>query len=541
MAEHLDYPTHIVDMHTHMFNAYYLPLKGIFISWGIPNKLSHQLARLSYSITRMSSFPHLERARIFKNDAELAVFSRKDHNDPELVSKYAEALAHDAITLFRETMPAQSSTEMSRKSGDIDERAALHAELRELFEEIQDEHGDEDSQKILEMSQTQPRLLSDHNTKSDKSILWRGAWRAVKRLIMRAMDWVESAGDAIDFLYNLTKNEGRLFRRLDRYYRKRNVTCVMVHHMMDMKWAYDDGYVRLEHYPTELSVNSQLSQMRGLQNSTGGRLLGFAGFDPHRFVKSESSEEQIVEHIEQALSYGMIGFKFYPPLDYRPAQNADERYEIVVDIFLDYCTNNNIPVFTHCTPVGFERAKGTGLNAHPKFWRAALEKKSPDVKSDRSKLRLCFGHAGGGIFDLGLRTSYGWISEDDSKWTDDINYAWHVTELCREYENVYCEIAHIIELLENNNYRKEFEARLAKELSVPATPATPHSFIDKVMFGTDWHMKEMVNDVDAYFDYIVSIFNKDSFRPYADRFFFQNAEAYLQLDIFGPIERGDMA
>ena len=35
------------------------------------------------------------------------------------------------------------------------------------------------------------------------------------------MSWVEAAGDTIDFLYNLTKNERKLFRRLDNYYNKK--------------------------------------------------------------------------------------------------------------------------------------------------------------------------------------------------------------------------------------------------------------------------------------------------------------------------------
>ena len=529
MSGTVQYPAQIIDMHTHMFNAYYLPLKSIFVSWGIPKGVSGTLARLSNGITRISKFPHLERARIFKNATEFAQFSNKDHDALELVEKYVEALAHDAVTLYRETLPFISEEKFDQTDADVLWQVRLNAELRSIFEDIQNEHGNKDSQKILEMTPTEARLLSDFSEKSDKSIKWLGLWRSVRKFILYALSWVESAGDTVDFLYNLTKNERKIFRRLDRYYSDRNVTCTMVHHMMDMKWAYDAGNVRLEHYPSTSSPRSQLSQMRGLQNSSGGRLLGFAGFDPHRFVKSGATKDQIIAHLEQALGYGMLGFKFYPPLDYRPADNREKVYEDVVDIFLDYCTNNNVPVFTHCTPVGFEKAKGTGENAHPKFWRTALEKKQPKVKSDRTKLRLCFGHAGGGIFSLKEGKSYGWISKSELKWARDTNYAYHVVELCRKYENVYCEIAHITELLKVGSHRAEFEYRLAKECMTPRLNETTYALADKIMYGTDWHMREMVNDVDDYFDYIVSIFSKLPLKPYASKFFSENAKNYLQL------------
>ena len=61
------------------------------------------------------------------------------------------------------------------------------------------------------------------------------------------------------------------------------------------------------------------------------------------------------------------------------------------------------------------------------------------------------------------------------------------------------------------------------------------------MYGTDWHMKEMVNEVDDYFDYIVGMFSRQPLAEYAERFFFKNAQAYLNLNAFPYIESGGMA
>ena len=45
-----------IDMHIHLFNGHYLPLDGIFRSWGVPGILARPLAVFFNAITKSSDF-----------------------------------------------------------------------------------------------------------------------------------------------------------------------------------------------------------------------------------------------------------------------------------------------------------------------------------------------------------------------------------------------------------------------------------------------------------------------------------------------------
>lgn len=75
-------------------------------------------------------------------------------------------------------------------------------------------------------------------------------------------------------------------------------------------------------------------------------------------------------------------------MGYRPSDDAEHKKTL--NKFFDWCVQKNVPIFVHCTPEGFQTSKKLGLNAHPKYWREILKERR------WNKLRLCFGHAGGG-------------------------------------------------------------------------------------------------------------------------------------------------
>ena len=83
--------------------------------------------------------------------------------------------------------------------------------------------------------------------------------------------------------------------------------------------------------------------------------------------------------------------KLYPSLGFKLSGTVDATLQTRIDAFFRYYVEYSMPVFVHCTPVGFLTRRHEGGNAHPKYWEPVLAR-YPD-------LRLCFGHTGGGGID----------------------------------------------------------------------------------------------------------------------------------------------
>ena len=536
----LQYPSSLIDMHTHMFNADYLPLRGIFWSRGVPDPLNGWLARLAWALTKTSKFPDLILTPL---DLEShAVSALKTHetlggehgHDPEMLDQYIEVLADNGAKLYLHSQLDVGTVKIREKAASSSD--PISAELDDLFADIHSEFGDLDSAADLNLEM---KVDSRFKAKplSGESKAWAWSWgaglrRMLRRFLKKAMRFVEKAVDLIDFVWNMTKREKELLVRLQNYYATRNIPFILVHYMMDMQFPYQkarnkvkDGTVKVDFYRDKKNRPSQLSQMRDLAKQSQGTLLGFSAFDPVRFLESGSSAKDIKAHLDKAMEAEMLGFKFYPPLGFRAAENDIPGMDYVVDVFLDYCVENDIPVFTHCTPEGFEISPNaeSGLNAHPKYWRAALEKSEA-----RRDLRLCLGHAGGGRYRLKSGyVSHGWIAKSSQQWEDEDNFAKHVVDLCREFPNVYCELANIETILDQVTHRENLHQNLIARLSDEADVGT-YSLQRKIMYGTDWHMVGMVNDVIKYFDVLVSIFNDSSLIDMMSAFFRDNAIEFLK-------------
>ena len=129
-----------------------------------------------------------------------------------------------------------------------------------------------------------------------------------------------------------------------------------------------------------------------------------------------------------------------------------------------FCSDNRIPIFAHCSTGEFEARKGYGVAmADPAWWEPVLE--------EFPQLRLCFGHAGGADFWFGT-------SEEYADWGR------RVAKLCMTYENVYCEFG-VHGQITNPEWREAFVARLA---SVIENGEGAFPFEDKILYGSDWYM-----------------------------------------------------
>jgi len=276
--------------------------------------------------------------------------------------------------------------------------------------------------------------------------------------------------------------------------------------MMDMQLAYAAKTPpRYPFHPV------QVDRMHTLRRAYPARIFGFSAFDPRR--------DDWRARAEDSLDKGFVGFKFYPAMGYKPAGN-DSTTQARIDDFFDFCVAKDAAVFAHCTPQGFQTRRKEGANAHPKHWRAVLE------NPRWSDLRLCLGHAGGGRMKNGDVASAGWMAESEAEWNDADNFARVVTELCVRYPNVYCEIGYITELFEDDKL-EVFVANM--ERARKATKGQPHDLLDKMAYGSDWHMPSMADKTREYLNVFLGIMNREVYSNHLDQFFWKNACRFLKL------------
>lgn len=516
-------PALIIDMHTHLFNANYLPLKEIFISRGIPKHLAAMLAKLVQVLAKESS----QRFRLVSPNANLSFEAVLKSNITLLSNDNTHDTHFEALAgTLEDLVLSQLYLEIEGLESRFEATTSLEdSELYTLLSELDIEFGDEASAAILNLHSEHGFIAVSQNTTpligiTDKG-LFSGLRKMLERFIKKAAQFVESAGDFLDFILTMLRGEKKLLNRLEGYYADLNIPFLLVHYMMDMQYPFS-GDVKYDFY------KDQLPKMTSLEKLSDGTLLGFSAFDPIRCLQKGLSDAAIISLINESLAYGKVGFKFYPPMGYRAANNEEQpKLEHVVDLFFDHCAANNIPVFTHCTPEGFEQSPGkTGSNSHPKYWEACL------AKPGRENLRLCFGHAGGGRRKVNNKLVHGWLSGgvDEDNWNDDDNYARWVVKLCRKYKNVYCEIAYMHEIIGSSGSSDKFKERLIIEYARMVDTEHPYAFADKIMYGSDWHMPSMVNDIDDYIHDVLQIFMSPELSEHKKSFFAGNAIRFLDLN-----------
>ncbi len=269
-----------------------------------------------------------------------------------------------------------------------------------------------------------------------------------------------------------------------------NDVHLFIHHMMDMEAYYKHGRCYYDF------VTDQLPRMRRLVNAFGGRLLTFVAYSPDR-PNDLSIVRRALDDADAA------GVKFYPPNGYQPDEaRHDALYQELV--------SRDAPIFTHCTPVGMEAKPGSGANSNPSYWARVLQQ--------FPALRLCLGHAGGD------EPWFGRVPWDGS-------YAAQAVALAASYDNVYLEFGYHEDILDAS-VRESFIVRLSGLLGTNANLAK------KIMYGTDWHMIEKINNHQDYFHAFEAAFADARLAQYADGFFYTNAVSYLRLPAFRDTRAG---
>jgi len=336
------------------------------------------------------------------------------------------------------------------------------------------------------------------------SVAKKALWVFVKLVLPKF--WGETVHSYAEAFFTLLSSEEQLFDRFSKAYGDIKPPIQTVHYMMDMQMAYADKIPAFYDFPTV-----QLDRMQTLWRRHAGILWGFSAFDPRR----PKWKDLAIESRDKSF----IGFKFYPAMGYRPFNDKNETVRERINAFFLWCVENDLPIFAHCTPEGFQTSKTEGRNAHPKYWRKVLE------ATETQTLRLCLGHAGGGR----MGKSAGWLATSKEEWETEHNYASVVVQLCTTYKNVYCDMAYITALLaddRNENTQKTFLCNLDRARKTKGK----YDFMTKIAYGSDWHMPQMVTNASRYLKEWLKIFSLPDYKDYREKFFCENGKAYAKID-----------
>ncbi|MET1113794.1 MAG: hypothetical protein ABWY08_02405 [Comamonas sp.] len=502
-------PTRILDLHTHLFNARYLPLASVIAhAMGRDTSpLAREVARLLQALTGSA----------YADVPVEAVFSQSVGDTLELeclehlwrMVEYEVLLNTGSREAVEGGMLAQSDQPLDAPIFDR-LRASQLMDILLSLEQI-DYAGEGWPGPRQPQAPFAPAAPRTEVANFPDFLRW--AERVVRKalwVVTRLMD-PHAWGDAVNypsFFLTLLHSEEQLLQKLFEGYGPGLPPLQAVHYLIDMQMAFPGQ--EAPYYPLQ---PVQEDRMQALQRAHPARVFGFSSFDPRR-----ADWHARALH---ALGKGFAGFKFYPAMGYRPIGN-EPTIQARVDAFLDFCVARDLPIFAHCTPVGFQTRLRLGAYAHPRHWQAVLEQ--PRWRT----LRLCLGHAGGGRLENGAVHSAGWLARSDEEWQHADNFARIAAELCTGYPNVYCEVGYLTGLLRDDGLAL-FDANLQRARQAAGAQGRCFELLEKMAYGSDWHMPDVVTRTRRYLDMWLEWMNRAEHAPYREAFFWRNGYRYLRL------------
>ncbi len=196
-------------------------------------------------------------------------------------------------------------------------------------------------------------------------------------------------------------------------------------------------------------------------------------------------------------------YKKTPPNSYRLNKTSEA--------ILRRMNADGLRLFAHCTPEGFESQKGNGIHSDPAFWDQAI------IDYGLDDLWLFLGHGGGAT----KVDWHGWLSKEEH-WTK--TFAYRAVQMCQTHKNVYLGLGYITPLMTGagaDTMIPRFKRLLTEHSN------TPYQFRDKVCYGSDWSMPQMIGRTRQYLNVFYDIFDDAQVSEFAPNFFHENARRFL--------------
>jgi predicted TIM-barrel fold metal-dependent hydrolase len=324
---------------------------------------------------------------------------------------------------------------------------------------------------------------------------------------------------------------------------------LMVSHMMDLEPVFNQ---EVDDERLLLPFDEQIARVKKQQDNAGGRMLYFVAYNPFRDHYRGGRPGDALAVVKKAYEkQDAFGVKIYPPSGYIPFENNipppprrpkwtqpwkqwNARYQPggvlltrkqmddrLLELFR-WAVDQDVPLFVHTGDNEVEASKNYAKMANPAHWLALLDK-----HKELENIRICFGHAGDSEY---------WFGPKRKGWGED------VYKLCTKYPNIYCEFG-VHDSIVYPEERQNFSARLAELIAESRTDSEKFDFSTKILYGSDWFMpmmagRDRVNYLNAHKHAILKVPLKpvdgeanpvDTERLYKN-YFYRNAMAFLKAE-----------
>ena len=587
----------VIDVHTHLFNSRYLPVHGIIVSreddiltfphqllgfigtgyWIRGRELEQLGSLLQMATPTDDSQPHhplptpaeIEaeaRQNVAQHRAQDAWFRRGDEDHQRALERQRLLRKHLMQALWFK-LPPPNNRHLTRP-GEVELMRELEA--AGMVEPLRDEDANPPRTRRRHMitrvlydlaaATIRRHPLTTLNADNTRVITERG--------LDQLLSHVEGLGGLVDrpdpasfsalgrpFTTPRTKVEMVYWFALHLVAGERDLVNAMAHGenagvdlyahlMMNMAPSF-----RIPGEPETLTYDyerEQIPRAAAVDRMAAGHSVHFVAWNPFDSKDDfDAPEPRALHLIKEGIASGAVGVKFYPPMGYRPADNAEagfphppsaranpralqqwqgrysaprwtpEALDRLNMRLFRYCAQHDIPILTHCNHSEIRADGGAdpdyGAMANPALWEPVLRQ--------LPRLRLCFGHSGGSEHWAGVAL-HGRPSPAHASWGDEVQH------LCLEYPLVFCESS-----LHFQVANPALAARLAARL-IEVNPLRckdgRHTFGDKIMYGSDWYMPTPQPPA-TFLNTFLAIYQTHALSPYYRRFFHDNAARFLKL------------
>ncbi|MFC7205555.1 hypothetical protein ACFQOZ_00690 [Comamonas endophytica] len=91
-------------------------------------------------------------------------------------------------------------------------------------------------------------------------------------------------------------------------------------------------------------------------------------------------------------------------------------------------------------------------------------------------------------------------------------------------------MAYLAQLMQGDGFAP-FEANLRRARQDAASAGRPYELLEKMAYGSDWHMPDVITRTRRYLDLFLEWMNQPEYAPYREAFFWKNAYRYLRLPL----------